>query len=198
MVADIGDGQTAILRFFDPRNLAATLSVLDAGTRERMLRPILFWHYRDQEGKTVRINGGINGSTVPLESPPVVLGPQQLEALNTHSEPSQLLSTLVNDGEVDGSRRFRERFAEFLPRFRRAVEWGLAEPADRLRFCHRSYAYGAQFDRHPQVAAVLEQRKRTGEPLADCLERVPARIWDELSAAVAHSRPAAEAGPPAL
>lgn len=54
-----------------------------------------------------------------------------VDALTAHTEPDEILSALIQSGDIDGELSYLERLDDFIPRYRQAVQWGLSNrPTD--------------------------------------------------------------------
>jgi hypothetical protein len=182
LFADIGDNMTAMVRYFDPRNIDAVLGAWGTQVAGMFMAPIEQWRYRGRHSDWQRIRNDSRVDARICRSIVIQLNQSEVDALTAHTEPDELLATLVEIGMVDGKRPYVERFADFIPRYRQAVQWNISEPADRLAFCHYSYLYGAAYDKHIFVNDLLLQRTRTGEPFRQAVLRVPARVWKQIEA----------------
>lgn len=94
--------------------------------------------------------------------------------------PDEILAALIESGDVDGERPYPDRFEDFIPRYRRAVRWGISEPGDRLVFCQYTYLYGEDFDQHRLVHGLLTEHQQSDEPFGVAITRVPAGVWEEI------------------
>lgn len=183
LIADIGDGMTALVRFFDPRNIDVMLRVWGTPISRMFMGPIERWMYRGRHLQWQRIqNDSLTGARI-CQSILLSLDQADINTLADHAEPDAILAAMIEDGEIDGKRPYLERFADFIPRYRQALHWGIEEPAERKIFCQHTYLYGAGFDRHRYIHALLSQRKVTDEPFSTAIYRVPAAIWREITAA---------------
>ncbi|AOZ09951.1 DUF4123 domain-containing protein [Cupriavidus malaysiensis] len=182
LIADIGEGMTALIRYYDPRNLVVAMEVWGDDIAERLMQPIEQWKYRGYHEAWQRLEGPMGGTRTQDTALAISLSQQQLDRLTEHCEPDQLLATLVENGTVAPSEPYLERFMAFLPRYQRAAAWGLTEPADRLRFCELSYQFGEAFDQHEHVTAALRQRQETGTSMAACEQAIHPSVWEQLQA----------------
>lgn len=180
LIADIGDGMGVMLRYFDPRNLKTTMTLWGEDTTQKLMAPILQWKYRGHEPEWQRLDGPMNGHTVQTAPVAIRFDQQQVDAFMAHSEPDQLLGTLVENGTVPADGPYLPRFRDFLARYRRVTRWHLTEPADRLRYCEHSYQYGLEFDLYPEVCSALKSRAESGEGFGDCMDRIPDYVWNSL------------------
>ena len=81
--------------------------------------------------------------------------PADLDALASHSEPDEMLASLIELKLVDEGGHYVERFAGFLPRYQRALEWGLTQPAERLNYCKQTLFTGSILTAIQQCARCL-------------------------------------------
>lgn len=181
LFAEIGDNMTAMIRFFDPRNTSAVLDIWGKQIREMFMGPIERWTVRGRRENWRRIQTGSQPTGRICNSILVRLDQAETDALMAHTEPDELLAVLIENEAVDGTRPYLERFTDFLPRYRRALQWGITEPGDRLLFCQYSYLYGAAFDRHRSVHEALLKRKSTGEAFRLTVSRIPMAVWDDIA-----------------
>lgn len=183
LVADLGDRMSTLMRYFDPRNLAAFLRILGPEIAGKLTAPLYQWKYRGHSRDWQGIKGGAQYTAI-LDSPvSIKLEQSQLDALIAHCEPDQILFSLIERGVVDGSGPYMARFEDFLPRYRKVAAWGIREPMCRLRYCELSYQHGLAFDQHPEVRAALEARWQSGDALFDHIDALPAYVWEGIRAA---------------
>ena len=181
LFAEIGDGMTAMVRFFDPRNTGAVFKVWGDKIMNYFLGPIERWMYRGRYPDWQRVeNDSLTGARI-CKSTVVTLDQADIDALTAHSEPDELLASLIERGLIDGARPYLERHSDFMPRYRRALHWGLTEPADRLLFCQRSYEHGPDFDEHPYVQDALARRGAAAEPFRVTINRIPSYVWADIA-----------------
>jgi len=188
LIADIGDGMTALIRYYDPRNLLLAMEVWGDEISDKLMEPIEQWKYRGHSESWERIDGPANSGatqTVPLS---IQLTQEQLDRLVQHCEPDQLLAALVESGTAPQDGPYLPRFSDFLHRYQKAAAWGLTEPADRLRFCELSYQYGPAFDEHGSVRIALEKRMHSGSSMAACEEGIHPATWEQLLTKAKRSR----------
>ncbi|MDR8728064.1 DUF4123 domain-containing protein [Burkholderia pseudomultivorans] len=180
LFADIGDNMTAMVRFFDPRNTEAVFGVWGEQVRAMFMGPFQKWMYRGRHQAWQTIQ---NDSTAPpriCRSVMIRLEQADIDILTAHTEPDEILAALIESADVDGEPPYFNRFEDFIPRYLRAVQWGIREPGDRLVFCQYTYLYGENFDRHPVVNDLLIQRQRSDEPFGLAVAGVPVSVWDEI------------------
>ncbi|MGA7813609.1 DUF4123 domain-containing protein [Caballeronia sp.] len=180
LFADIGDGMTAMVRYFDPRTTGAVFKVWGEQIGNMFMGPIERWMYRGRHADWQRIeNDSLTGARI-CRSIRIELEQADIDALCAHSEPDELLALLIESGLVDGAPPYLDRLAGFMPRYQRAAEWGLVEATDRLSFCQHTYLYGASFDRHEWVHHAMTARRASGKPLSDALDAMPQYVRAEL------------------
>lgn len=180
LFADIGDNMTAMVRFFDPRNTAVVFDTWGEQVRAMFMGPIEQWMYRGRHKEWQRIRNDSTASARICRSVMIQLEPVDIDTLTAHTEPDEILAALIESGDVDGERPYPDRFEDFIPRYRRAVQWGISEPGDRLVFCQYTYLYGEDFDQHRFVRDLLTQRQQSDEPFSVAITRVPAGVWEEV------------------
>ncbi|MDN7701569.1 MULTISPECIES: DUF4123 domain-containing protein [Burkholderia] len=180
LFADIGDNMTAMVRFFDPRNTTAVLNTWGEQIRAMFMSPIEQWMYRGRHREWQHIRNESMASARICRSVMVQLEPSDVNALMAHTEPDEILAALIDSGDVDGERTYLDRFEDFIPRYLRAVQWGIREPGDRLSFCQHTYMYGQDFDRNRFVHDLLIQRQQSDESFSVAITRVPANVWAEI------------------
>ncbi|KVF02448.1 DUF4123 domain-containing protein [Burkholderia vietnamiensis] len=180
LFTEIGDGMTAMVRFFDPRNTGAVLDMWGDQIRNVFLAPIerLKYRGRHEQWQTVE-NDSLNLGRIS-RSVMIELDQNDIDALTAHTEPDELMASLIELGHIDGTTPYRSRFLDFEPRYRRALEWGFVEPRDRLAYCDYSYRYGAGFDQHSYIRDALTSRRRTGGSFDAVVDRIPASVWNDL------------------
>ncbi|WP_419690155.1 DUF4123 domain-containing protein [Burkholderia theae] len=180
LFAGIGDGATAMVRFFDPRNTGAVLDMWGDQIRDVFMAPIERLKYRGRHEQWQAVeNDSLNTGRIS-RSVMIELDQKDIDRLMAHTEPDELMASLIDLGHIDETRSYRSRFLEFEPRYRRALEWGFVEPRDRLGYCDYSYRYGADFDQHRYIRDALVARRRTGGTFDTMLDRMPGWVWDEL------------------
>lgn len=144
----IGEGMTAMIRFFDPRIIDVVLSMWGESIRNVFLAPIVRIKYRGRHEQWQIIeNDSLEAGRV-TRSVVIDLEQADIDRLMAHTEPDELMASLIDRGHIDNSGSYRSRFLDFEPRYRRALEWGFSEPKDRFDYCEYSYRYGTEFDRH--------------------------------------------------
>lgn len=182
LIADIGDGMTALIRYFDPRNLLVAMEVWGDDICDKLMQPIEQWKYRGHSETWERIDGPAEAGATQAEPLAIHLSQEQLDRLVAHCEPDQLLAALVENRIVKPEGPYLPRFMDFLPRYQKAAAWGLAEPADRLRFCELTYQYGPAFDQHGDVHSALEERRCTDASMLACEKNIHPIVWEQLLA----------------
>ncbi|MBU9290330.1 DUF4123 domain-containing protein [Burkholderia multivorans] len=180
LFADIGDGVTAMVRFFDPRNTGAVFSVWGESIRDIFMGPIDRWMYRGRHPDWQRVeNDTLHGAKI-CRSILIELEQEDVDTLTAHTEPDELLAVMIDAGLVDGALPYLDRLADFMPRYERALNWMLTEPTDKLGFCRETYRYGIEFDRNPQIAEALDRRAQFGTTFYSAMDEVPSHVWREL------------------
>jgi hypothetical protein len=180
LFADIGDNMSAMVRFFDPRNTGAVFDIWGEQLRAMFMGPFEQWAYRGRNREWTHIQNESALSPRICRSVVVQLAQADVDALTAHTEPDEILASLIEGGNVDGERPYLERFDDFVPRYIRAVEWGIREPGDRLLFCLHSYLYAENFDQHPVVNELLSERQQSDEPFCIAITRVPVDVWQDI------------------
>jgi hypothetical protein len=181
LFADIGDGMTAMVRFFDPRNTPAVFRVWGDQILDMFMGPIERWMYRGRHQDWQRVeNDTLTGARL-CRSILIQLDQADIDTLTEHTEPDELLAVLSEAGLTDKGRPYVDRLADFMPRYERALQWGLAEANDRLSFCQHTYLHGTDFDRHPRIQAALTALKASGKRFSSVIDAVPPYVWDELA-----------------
>lgn len=183
LFAGIGDGMTAMVRFFDPRNTGAVLELWGEQIRTLFLAPIAQLNYRGRhdDWQTIRKRDGDPREPGRISRSVVIeLGQRDIDQLMAHSEPDELMASLIDLGHIDHTLPYRSRFVDFEPRYGRALEWGFTEPKDRMAYCDYSYRYGPDFDRHPRIQEALASRRHTGGSFDAAVDRIPGSVWNEL------------------
>lgn len=176
----IGDGMTAMIRFFDPRNTGVVLDMWGEEIRNMFLAPLDRLKYRGRHEKWQTVeNDSLNVGRVS-RSIVIELDQKDVDKLTAHTEPDELMASLIELGHIDGALRYRTRFLDFEPRYKRALEWGFVEPRDRLDYCEYSYVNGEDFDRHRYIRDALTSRRRTGGAFDTMVEQIPGWVRDEL------------------
>ena len=182
LIADLGDGLNAMVRYFDPRNLRTVMTLWGEETTHKLMEPILQWKYRGHDPEWKRLDGPLNGNQFETTPVAIAFDEQQVDDFMAHCEPDQMLAGLVEDGTVPGDGPYLPRFLDFVARYKRVAAWRLIEPADRLGYCQYSYRYGADFDQDPDVYRALEQRMHEGCSFNACMAHVPDYVWKRVLA----------------
>ena len=183
LFAGIGDGMTAMVRFFDPRNTGAVLELWGEEIRNLFLAPIAQLSYRGRHDAWQTVQNRDADSSEPgriSRSVVIELAQSDIDRFMAHSEPDELMASLIDLGHIDHTLPYRSRFVDFEPRYGSACEWGFTDPRDRLAYCDYSYRYGPDFDRHPKVREALTQRRQTGGSFDAAVDRIPGSVWSEL------------------
>lgn len=181
LFADIGDGMTALVRFFDPRNTEAVFRVWGERILDTFISPMERWMYRGRHRDWQRVeNDTLTGARL-CRSIAIQLDQKDIDALTAHSEPDALLALLIEAGFVNGDLPYLDRITDLMPRYENALKWGLTEATDRLGFCQYTYLHGTGFDSHPDVAGVLAARRKSGTGFIAAIDTVPPYVWDELA-----------------
>ncbi|EYS87920.1 hypothetical protein CF68_01100 [Cupriavidus sp. SK-4] len=188
LIADLGDGLSAMVRYFDPRNLRTVMNLWGEDTTRKLMAPILQWKYRGHEPEWKRVDGPLNGQQVQTAPVAITLGQQQVDDLVAHCEPDEMLAGLIDDGTVPGDGPYLPRFLDFIGRYKRVAAWRITEPADRVGYCQYSYRYGADFDQDPEVRRGLGERSRAGSTFDACMERIPDYVWNRVLARQANQK----------
>jgi len=181
LLADMGDGMTALIRYYDPRNIEAVLKAWGEPVQRIFMSPIQQWLYRGRHPAWQSVLNDSADDARICKSLHLRFDQAELDALAAHTEPDEVLHSLIKNEFVDGTRPYLTRFSDFLPRYRQALNWGLAQPADRLQFCEHTYLYGPEFDRHPYVQESLLQRKANGRSYEAAMQKLPGNVWTELA-----------------
>lgn len=180
LLADLGEGATSLVRYFDPRNLGAFLQIFGSDVAEKLMAPIHQWKCRGHAREWNTIDGGARYAAV-LDAPADIrLDQRQLDYLTAHCEPDNILFGLIQRGLVTVDTSYVTRFEDVLRRYRRAAAWGLTEPVCRMRYCEDSYRYGFEFDQHPDVRVALEACKQSGRSFGAHIDALPGHVWDDL------------------
>lgn len=180
LFADIGDNMTAMVRFFDPRNTGVVFDAWGEQVRAMFMSPIEQWMYRGRHKAWQRIQNDSTSSARICRSVMVQLEQADIDVLTAHTEPDEILAALIESGDANGDRPYFDRFEDFIPRYHRAVQWGITEPGDRLVFCQYTYLYGIDFDRHQFVHDLLTRRQQSHELFGVAIARVPMNVWAEV------------------
>jgi hypothetical protein len=176
----IGDGMTAMIRFFDPRATGAVFRIWGDEIFGIFIHPIERWMYRGRHQNWQRVeNDSLSGARI-CRSIQIELEPADIDVLVQHAEPDQLLSQLTELGLIEADRPYLDRMNDFMPRYHAALQWELTDIADRLLFCHHTYRYGVDFDSHPRMRDVLTARKVSGRSFSAMIDVLPAYVWREL------------------
>ncbi len=180
LFADIGDNMTAMVRYFDPRNTGAVFDIWGEQVRGMFMSPIEQWMYRGRHKEWQPIHNDLTASARICRSVMIRLEQTDIDVLTAHTEPDEILAVLIESGVVDGARPYLDRFEDFIPRYLRAVQWGISEPGDRLVFCQHTYLYGKDFDQHRFVNDLLVRGQQSGESFGAAITRVPVGVWEEI------------------
>lgn len=181
LFADIGDGMTAMVRFFDPRNTEAVFRVWGEQILSMFMGPIERWMYRGryQDWQCVE-NDTLTGARL-CRSILIQLEQTDVDTLTGHTEPDELLALITQAGLIEKGRPYLDRLGDFMPRYERSLQWGLAEATERLSFCQHTYRHGSDFDLHPRIKEALAARKVSGKGFSSVIDTVPPYVWEELA-----------------
>lgn len=180
MFADIGDNMTAMVRFFDPRCTDAVFRVWGDKILDMFMGPMERWMFRGRYKDWQHVqNDSLTGARI-CRSILIQLDQSDVDALTTHTEPDEILSALIQSGDINGEPSYLERLNDFLPRYEQALQWGLTEPADRHLYCQYTYLYGVGFDRHRLINDRLAGRKLSGESFDSVINLLPAGVLEEV------------------
>ncbi|WP_321817023.1 MULTISPECIES: DUF4123 domain-containing protein [unclassified Paraburkholderia] len=194
LFADIGDGMRGLVRYFDPRNTSAILSVWGEQIAGMFIAPFDRWRYRGHHESWCTIDNEAEEPGRICKSVMIEFHQADLDALGAHTEADELLASLIQIGVMPDDALYHTRYTDFLARYTRANEWGIADAVDRLNFCRHTCIYGLEFDDEPAVRAALQERRETGEAYLAVIGRLPSSVWDELKRAQAtRERMAAQA-----
>ncbi|AWV03726.1 DUF4123 domain-containing protein [Burkholderia sp. JP2-270] len=181
LFADIGDGMQVLLRLFDPRSLPSILDVCGKEVRAGITYPMSMWMYRGGHMEWQRVEIDERRHGVDVEQVDVSLEQQQLDELEQRDEPYALVGEMVDLGLIDETQPYAVSYQDFLRRYNRAVDWGLASRADRHAFCVASYRYGESFDQQDEIRFAIRSSVTGKTPLVQQFERVPGYIWRKLN-----------------
>ena len=180
LFAGIGDGMTAMVRFFDPRNTGAVLDMWGEQIRNLFLAPIERLKYRGRHDQWQTVENASRELGRISRAVLIDLSQHDIDALMAHTEPDELMASLSDLGHVDETLPYRSRFVDFEPRYRRAIDWGFIEPKDRLSYCDYTYRYGPEFDQYAKVRSALTARRAHGASFDVAMDPIPKSVWDEL------------------
>ncbi|WP_321964437.1 DUF4123 domain-containing protein [Paraburkholderia sp. J7] len=180
LFADIGEGATAMVRYFDPRNTRAVLHVWGEQLTNLFMAPLEQVSYRGRHEQWTTFRNSSREAGRTSRSVVIELSQQDIDALTAHTEPDELMASLIELGRIDEARPYRERFLDLEPRYKRAIDWGLVEARDRLGYCDYSYRFGIDFDTDTVVREALDARRRNAGTFEHAMTSVPARIWRAL------------------
>ncbi|WP_423368193.1 DUF4123 domain-containing protein [Burkholderia sp. LMG 32019] len=180
LFADIGEGMQVLLRWFDPRSLPSIVDVVGKAVSVELTRPITTWMYRggNSEWQYIAIEERSHVDDAGQFS--LSLGQRQLDTLEKHDEPHALMSELSDLGLIDANQPYAIRYRDFLRRYGRAIQWGLALRADLHAFCVASYQYGEAFDRQGEIRSAIRSAVAGEASLLQEFELVPAYVWRDL------------------
>jgi hypothetical protein len=181
LFADIGDNITVLVRFFDPRNIEVVRKVWGEQVRNMFMGPFEQWMFRGRHASWQSIRNDSRSGVIACRSVVLHINQSDVDTLMAHTEPDELLATLVGSGITDGERPYLERFTDFYARYQRAQRWDLTEAADRLVFCQHTYRYGSDFDHHYRLRDLLSNFKASGQSLNMALQEIPEAVWKEIS-----------------
>ncbi|WP_446904271.1 DUF4123 domain-containing protein [Burkholderia sp. YIM B11467] len=181
LFADIGDGMQVLLRLFDPRSLPSILDVCGKEVRAGITYPMSMWMYRGGHMEWQRVEIDEHKHGVDVGQVDVLLAQQQLDELEQRDEPYALVGEMVDLGLIDETQPYAVNYQDFLRRYNRAVDFGLASRADRHAFCVTSFQYGESFDQQNEIRFAIRSSVTGKTPLVQQFERVPAYIWRKLA-----------------
>ncbi|SMC29955.1 protein of unknown function [Andreprevotia lacus DSM 23236] len=187
LYADLGDNISALVRYFDPRNLGAALQTWHAPTARCFLAPLLQLQYRGHHEEW-QTQPGLNLPQPEFALPGEIAFDQaQIDQLLAHCEPDHLLGILCENGQIATGTPYLPRYRNFLPRYQRAQGWGLSDATEILQYCVFSYRYGFSFDATPAIAEQLITLHRQQGNIDGFADRIPCEVWEQLDAALTNA-----------
>ena len=196
LTAEIGEGMTSLIRYFDPRNLHEMVRIWDQQTRQHFLSPFISLHYRGHHEDWQHIDGlaGQHGArSQQAPAAPIVMNQAQQDQLIQHGEPDMILNMLVESRYLPGDQPYLVRYQDFLPRYQRGRAWRLSEFADLYHYCCLSYEFGLYFDCHPMITPALHRHIDGQQPMNNFQRQIPNQVWLELKAQQLANEPEGQA-----
>jgi hypothetical protein len=188
LIADIGDGMSAMIRYYDPRSIDAMLKAWGEEVQRIFMSPIETWLYRGRHANWQSVSNDVLDKPLICQSIRLQFDQAELNELAAHNEPDIVLHAMIELEQVDPSQPYLARFMDFYPRYQRALAWRLEQPTCRLNFCRDTYVYGREFDAYSPVKQALTARAASGETYLAVMERLPSYVQDELKRAAANSQ----------
>lgn len=190
---ELADGKDVLIRYYDPRLLAAFLNHLDQKTKGALLGPICQWAWWDRDLSVVTVQGGNELRSCGITQTKISMVTQ--EAMATVARDDLLKSALLEESEAD-------EFLSWLPhtlyhavrlQLVRAKELGLKETTDLLLFMSLALRVHPNFFDIIPIFSREKHRLALGEiDMATLVLSVDDGDWDRLGrtgpAAVAEFR----------
>ncbi|QBQ97655.1 DUF4123 domain-containing protein [Paraburkholderia pallida] len=174
------DGEDAWFFFYHPSHLKVLHERQPEATRQYMFGPLHAWWMLDVHGELIELAG--EGLPVPRGWEVLPVPADVVAALQRGAMPAQVHAWLRQTRMIPATGPHHNRqMAEIVPLVQRAFEHGLSRPADMATFVAYGLRYQVDYDRHPQLGAVLADAVAQGEPLAPAFRRVGKGVWRDLA-----------------
>ncbi|WP_233832516.1 DUF4123 domain-containing protein [Paraburkholderia sp. ZP32-5] len=158
---------TAVFRYYDPRVYSHLGWILEPSQLATLMGPVVRWSWLDVSGqwKNARFDG--------QPSAPLAVRDEQYQQIARLALVRQVL-TLLQDGGVD--------ITPELPRqidaqIRKAEAYGL-EAEDQIPFALHGVLVASNFDRHPQIQAVIAGAR--AKPYAEAVAAFDDNDWQRI------------------
>ena len=112
LFAGIGDGMTAMVRFFDPRNTGAVLDMWGEQIRNLFLAPIERLKYRGRHDQWQTVENASRELGRISRAVLIDLSQHDIDALMAHTEPDELMASLSDLGHVDETPSFAKIYGK--------------------------------------------------------------------------------------
>lgn len=173
------DGEDAWFFFYQPSHLKVLHERLPDATRRNMFGPIHAWWTLDSRGDLVELAG--ESGPLPPAWDAFPIPADVVTALQRAAMPVQVHAWLQKSRMNLSTFPFRNgQVAEIEPLVNRALDHGFGSKADVATFVAYGLRYKVDYDRHPQIQALLNATVTEGRPLAVAYRDVSADVWDEL------------------
>lgn len=178
---ELADGRDVLVRYYDPRLLAAFFAHLDQQTRTALLGPICKWAWWDRDLSFVIAQGGNGSRSCGITQTTISIGTQ--EAMAAAANTDLFKSALLEDSDAD-------EFLRWLPhtlyhavclQLYRAKKMGLKASADLLLFVSLALRIHPNFFDMLPIFAREKHRLALGEiDMATLVLGVDDDDWDRL------------------
>lgn len=186
---ELEDGRSTLIRYYDPRVLAAFLEHIDSQTRSSIISPIGKWTYWDRSLDLQTISG--HGKTSISEHSCTEIKTCTREAMALASLSDLIMSKLLTDSDATEMYAWLPHtlYQTIFALVTKARQFGLENVADIYLFV--SLAFTVHPDFHLKLAVFMEKQKSIIDgthTLLDLVTEISDEEWNEVSEAGADLR----------